>query len=267
MTGAEIVDVLVSGAATGSSGSGLLDTPDLSWSGCTYKTADDSEFTVAELTATSDGPGALEQFESVRALAGVHDRVRSIVADLGEEAFVTHRGEIVVFDGKKTFRFRVDVTLDVSGISFLADVAEGLLAVTETDTSGRCSALVGLVPEEWGQPADAVGDGGTENGFTLEICVVRPSAFEGGTLAVDIAEGRDWYDFELADEAPRVPVLVDDIGDVAYAYGPVNGFVVLVGNRALVVSGEDANEEALELAALESGYAEHLARLAGLSPR
>jgi len=56
VTGAEIVNVSVSGAGVGSSaaGSSVLAPPDLSWSGCSYNTADESEFAVAELTATSD---------------------------------------------------------------------------------------------------------------------------------------------------------------------------------------------------------------------
>lgn len=127
-----------------------------------------------------------------------------------------------------------------------------MLAVTATDRAGHCSALVGLVPDEWGEPGDAMAGGGTENGFTIESCAVRPAAFEGGTLSVDIADGRGWYDFELADETPRTPVVVEGIGDAAYAYGRVDGFVVLVGDCALVVSGENTDGEALEPAALEA---------------
>ena len=78
----------------------------------------------------------------------------------------------------------------------------------------------------------------------------------GLTLQLDVADGREWYDAMFEQQRPLTPVHIAGLGDDAYWYGRINGVLVRVDDQVLVVTGDDADGNALDQKMLENLAAE-----------
>ncbi len=259
VSGTEIAEVTMSGGAVASTSAGdisLLAAPDLSWTGCGYETSDASELDVSELVAIEGGAHPGEQFDQVAAVAAANENLAASIGHAGAEEFLSADSELFVTDGNETMRLHVGDISGVEGAVALDAIAGGLLVLGPTDVATRCDALARLVPRTWGKTDAVTAGGGTENGFTFTSCAVALPDLGGLTLQLDVADGREWYDAMFEQQRPLTPVHIAGLGDDAYWYGRINGVLVRVDDQVLVVTGEDADGNALDQKMLENLAAE-----------